>query len=226
MKLERTVGIVLRRTDYGEGDRILQIITPLGKRGVMARGVRKPKSKLAGGVELLAESEIVLRQGKGELYTLSSARMNTYYRSILASYDRLQFAYEVLRLVAKASEYVDSEEWYTITKESLAALDVPSINLALIKSWFYLRYSQMLGEELNTRRDASGQPLRADSRYQYSSSDHALLPLEQGDIGVEHIKILRVLQTQPLRVAQQVGGVELYLAVVLGTVQSHVAHMV
>ena len=226
MNSERTIGIVLRRTDYGEGDRILQMITPLGKRGVMARGVRKPKSKLAGGVELLAESEVVLRKGKGELYTLSSARMNTYYRSILGSYDRLQFAYEVLRLIAKGSEHIDSEEWYEITKESLMALDDVSVNLALIKAWFYVQYSHMVGEEINMRRDASGRPLRPDEVYQYSSADHALVPLAQGDVTANHIKILRVLQAQPLRVVRQIGGVEAYLAVVLRTVQSHVAHMV
>ena len=36
----RTKAIVLRRTDYGEADRILQLLTPSGKRSVIARGVR------------------------------------------------------------------------------------------------------------------------------------------------------------------------------------------
>ena len=50
----RTKAIVLRRTDYGEADRILQLLTPSGKRSVIARGVRKEKSKLAGGIELFS----------------------------------------------------------------------------------------------------------------------------------------------------------------------------
>ena len=47
---KRTQAIVLRRTNYGEADRILQLLTPEGKKSVMAKGVRKEKSKLAGGI--------------------------------------------------------------------------------------------------------------------------------------------------------------------------------
>ena len=43
----RTKAIVLRRTDYGEADRILNLITPQGKIAVIAKGVRKEKSKLS-----------------------------------------------------------------------------------------------------------------------------------------------------------------------------------
>ena len=37
----RTRAIVLRRTDFGEADRILQLLTPEGKRSVIARGSGK-----------------------------------------------------------------------------------------------------------------------------------------------------------------------------------------
>ena len=59
MKSETTEAIVLRRTNYGEADRIIQFSTPLGHRSAMARGVRKSRSKLAGGVELLSLSQVV-----------------------------------------------------------------------------------------------------------------------------------------------------------------------
>ena len=56
MKTIRTKAIVIRRTNYGEADRILQLLTPdYGKVSVMARGVRREKSKLAGGIELFAQ---------------------------------------------------------------------------------------------------------------------------------------------------------------------------
>ena len=45
---KKTLAIVLRRTDFGEADRIINLLTPGGKVSAMARGVRKPKSKLAG----------------------------------------------------------------------------------------------------------------------------------------------------------------------------------
>jgi len=67
MNMRRTSAIVLRRTNYGEADRILQLLTPDGKRGVMAKGVRREKSRLAGGIELFAICEVVITDGKGEL---------------------------------------------------------------------------------------------------------------------------------------------------------------
>ena len=67
MKAHRTRAIVLRRTNYGEADRILQLLTPDGKKSVMARGVRREKSRLAGGIELFAVSDVVIGEGKGEL---------------------------------------------------------------------------------------------------------------------------------------------------------------
>ena len=49
----RTEAIILRRTNYGEADRVISLITPdRGKISGIAKGVRKPKSKLAGGLEL------------------------------------------------------------------------------------------------------------------------------------------------------------------------------
>ncbi|HEU4830668.1 MAG TPA: DNA repair protein RecO, partial [Candidatus Saccharimonadales bacterium] len=93
MKTYRTRAIVLRRTNYGEADRILQLLTPEGKRSVMARGVRREKSKLAGGIELFAVCDVVIGEGKGELGILTSSRLIHFYGAILKDYDRLQFGY-------------------------------------------------------------------------------------------------------------------------------------
>ena len=63
-----TQGIVLRRTDFGEADRILTVLTPAnGKLSLMARGARRSKSKLAGGIELFSTSDLVYIQGKSDL---------------------------------------------------------------------------------------------------------------------------------------------------------------
>ena len=107
MKSERTRAVVLRRTNYGEADRIVQFLTPIGRRSVIARGVRREKSKLAGGIELFAVSDIVIGQGKGDLGVLTGARLVHFYRHIIEDYDRMQFGYEALKLVSRASEMVD-----------------------------------------------------------------------------------------------------------------------
>lgn len=212
MKPERTEAIVLRRTDYGDFDRIVQLMTPNGKRSAMAKGVRKPKSRLAGGIELLSLSDVVLRSGKGELGIVGSARMKTFYAHILKDYDRLMFAYEVLKLIDRASQTVDEPEWFEVLEQVLAHLNELKVPLALIKASFYLNYAKLLGDELSLWRDTAGKKIDAEKTYRYDSSEKGLVEAANGEITASHIKLLRVLNEKSLRVAKQVGGVQPYLA--------------
>lgn len=69
-----TEGVVLRRVDYGEADRILTVLTrDHGKLGVIARGVRKPGSRMAAHTDLFARSRMQLAHGRGELEVLTQA---------------------------------------------------------------------------------------------------------------------------------------------------------
>lgn len=211
MSAERTRAIVLRRTNYGEADRILKLLTPLGQRSVIAKSVRREKSKLAGGIELFAISDVVVNYGKGDLGILTSARLVQFYRHILDDYDRLQFGYETINLVAKASENIDEPDWYGILSEVYMGLDVASIPLQLTQTWFYLHYAELTGYELNLERDVSGQPLASDKTYMYDTAEKGLRLAEQGDINAAHIKLLRVMASRPIATVAQVGGVEAIL---------------
>ncbi len=207
----RTRAIVLRRTNFGEADRILQLLTPSGKRSVMAKGVRREKSRLAGGIELFAISDVVIGEGKGELGILTSARLVQFYRHIMEDYDRMQFAYMAIKLVSRASEMVDESDWYDVLAEVLMALDVHSIQLDMIQTWFYLRHAALLGHELSLWHDISGQKLSADATYRYDESEQGLIAINGGELGSEHIKLLRLIATRPLRTLAQIGGIEAIL---------------
>lgn len=208
MKSLRTRAIILRRTNYGEADRILQLITPEGRQSVMARGVRKEKSRLAGGIELFAVSDVVIGEGKGELGILTSARLLQFYRHIMEDYDRMQFAYEVLKRVASASEMVDEPEWYDVASEVLMALDATSIELDLTRTWFYLRHASLLGHELNLDHDIDGKKLLSDLNYRYDVAEQGLRESASGEISADHIKLLRLIATKPLRALAQIGGIQ------------------
>ena len=223
MKTQRTRAIVLRRTNYGEADRILQLITPEGRRAVMARGVRKEKSKLAGGIELFAVSDVVLGEGRGELGILTSAKLVHFYRHILEEYDRLQFGYQAIALVARASETVDEPEWFDLLAEILAALDSKTVPLALIRAWFYLHYSALLGYELNVNRDIEGDVLSPDAQYRYDVSEKGLRMVEQGELASDHIKLLRLLSTRSLKVLVQVGGIGEVIGACAQVAEQHAA---
>lgn len=219
----RTRAIVLRRTNYGEADRILQLLTPSGKRSVMAKGVRREKSRLAGGIELFAISDVVIGTGKGELGILTSARLVQFYRHIMEDYDRMQFAYTAIKLVSRASEMVDEPEWYDVLAEVLMGLDAHSIPLDLIQAWFYLRHAALLGHELSLWHDTTGQKLSADVSYRYDEAEQGLRAVQGGELGAEHIKLLRLVATRPLKTLAQIGGVETILPDCLLVARQHAA---
>lgn len=221
MKTIRTRAIVLRRTNYGEADRIVQVITPLGKKSFMAKGVRKEKSRLAGGIELFAISDIVIAEGRGDLGILTSARLVQFYRHIMEDYDRMQFAYEAIKLVGKASEMLDEPEWYDVLSEVLMSLDSKTINPKLIQTWFYVRHASLLGHELNLNIDILGNKLNADSRYSYDQIDKGLIEDKNGLIVSDHIKLLRLVSTKSLKILAQVGGLDEILGECLDTVRRH-----
>jgi len=208
MKSLRTQAIVLRRTNYGEADRIIQFLTPQGRRAVMAKGVRREKSKLAGAVELFALSDVVIGQGKGELGIVTSARLIHFYRNILQDYDGMQFAYLALKFVARASEAVDEPEWFDVMLEVLIGLDSRQVTLPMVKLWFYLHYTRLLGDELSLTNDVGGHRLQAEVTYTYDVSEKGFRQSPRGELTSAHIKLLRLANSKSLKTLAHVGGIE------------------
>ena len=223
MKTHRTPAIVLRRTNYSEADRILQLLTPDGKESVMARGVRREKSRLAGGIELFAVCEVMVTEGKGELGILTSARLVKFYGHIMEDYDRMQFAYIAIKLVSGASEMVDGSDWYNVLLDTLAGLDAHSINLRVVQTWFYLRYGALMGYELSLWHDITGEKLSSDETYRYDAAERGLRAVGDGELTSEHIKLLRLISTRPLKTIAQIGGVDEIIQNCLLVVREHVA---
>ena len=174
---------------------------------VMAKGVRREKSKLAGGIELFAVSDVVVSRGRGELGILTSARLVQFYRHIMEDYDRLQFGYEVIKLVSSATETVDEPEWFDVLQETLMGLDVLTMQRQLVETWFYLRYAALLGRELSLVNDVEGQAINPELKYAYDVGEQGLRSVTNGELTAEHIKLLRLLSGKSLRVLAQIGGI-------------------
>lgn len=208
----RTEAIVLRRTNYGEADRIVQLLTPQGKVSALARGVRKQKSKLAGGIELLATTDVTLHNGRGDLAILTSARLKTFFAHILEDYDRLQFAYYILKDISKVTEHLEEPEFYTVLETALTSLNSAAIALETIELWYRLQLAQLLGVGANLMRDTEGNKLTLDGRYRFDAADMAFAPYVEGEYTSDHIKLLRLAQTNsPAVVAHVSGAAELIM---------------
>lgn len=214
----RTFGIVLRRTNYGEADRILNIITPEGKIAAIAKGARRERSKLAGGIEMFSLVDLNIHQGKSELGIVTSAKMIKYYSEILKDYNRMELAALILKKINAASENLASGEYFEIVNQCLVEINAGT-DLRLVEGWFWLNLSRVMGEEMNLYRDKDGQKLEADARYNWSVQDQAFGVSANGEIGVNEIKMLRLMVTTSLEVVKRVKASPEMLGTLLALVR-------
>ena len=199
----RTLGVVLRRTNFGEADRILNIITPDGKISAIARGARKEKSRLAGGIEMFSLVDLNIHQGKGDLGVVTGAKMVKYYKNILKDFDRMELAATCLKRINAAAEYTDNPDFFTIIQQMLEGLD-SGVGLELAEAWFWLSLARARGEEMNLYRDANGQKLDVEMRYDWSGSDGAFAGRDGGEYGANEIKLMRLMSSATLDVVRRV----------------------
>ena len=197
-----TRAIILRRTNYGEADRILTILTPEhGQLAVMAKAVRRAKSKLAGGIELFAICELGLVKSSSAtngMWTLTSSRIIVFYDQLMLDYDRLQFGYEAIKQISQLSSAVDTPELYQVLAGVLASLNNHLIDLRLVKAWFSLHLARLRGSELNLLTDSNGMKLVEGVSYDYDIAEQAFVYLDGGGrYDTETIKLLRLLSANP-----------------------------
>src|SRR4030042_321298 len=75
----QTEAIVIKKTKLGEADRILTLYPPhLGKIRAVAKGTRRPRSKLAGHLELLTHSLVSLARGRNLDTITGSQTINSF----------------------------------------------------------------------------------------------------------------------------------------------------
>jgi DNA repair protein RecO (recombination protein O) len=75
----QTEAIVIKKTKLGEADSILTFFTPhLGKIQGFAKSLRKPKSKLAGHLELITHSQVTLARGRNIATITGSQTINSF----------------------------------------------------------------------------------------------------------------------------------------------------
>ena len=202
-------GAVLSRVNYQEVDRIITFLTPdQGKVSVLAKGVRKSKSKMAGGIELFCISEIAYIKGRGELYTLTSARLEKYYDTIVKDINRTMLGYELLKLLNKVTEDAPESEYFELLVNAFEALDNATINIDIINLWFSAQLLRLAGHTPSLRADVAGNSLNQNGTYLFSYDDMAFSPHPEGPYHANHIKFLRLtFSNNKPSVLQQVNEV-------------------
>ena len=195
MKQIVTTGIVLSRTNYGEADRIIIVLTAdHGKLRLMARGVRKSQSKLAGGIELFSVSDITFIRGRGEIGTLISSRLRTHYGQIVKDLDRVQLGYELIKILNRATEDELEPTYFELLQQAFAALDDADLNNKdLIRLWFSAQLLRLGGHQPNLQTDSAGHKLDAAQKYNFDFDSMTFTGTATGSFDANTIKFLRLV---------------------------------
>ncbi len=121
----KTEGIILKRKDFGEADRILTVFTlHRGKVTVIAKGVRRITSRRSGNVELLNRAVIFLHQGKNWLILTEASSLETYEK-IKTELTLTTYAYHIIELIDKLMpEHVPDPWVYENLLHVLGSLNV------------------------------------------------------------------------------------------------------
>lgn len=212
MKQLVTSAIVLSRTDYGEADRIITVLTPAyGKLSLLAKGVRRVKSKLAGGIELFSVSEITFIKGRGAVGTLASSRLNKHYNHIVSNLERTMLGYELLKQLNKNTEDEPEAAYFDLLEQVFEALDDLAVPVELIRFWFAAQLLRLGGRMPNLTTDTAGERLTPNLlyRFDYDHMTFEALPVnaQASGFAADHIKFLRlVFAGNPPKILQQVQG--------------------
>lgn len=126
-----TEAIVLKRRDQGEADRIIVLFTPhKGKFHALAKGSRRPVSKLAGHVELLNRSQFQVALGRN-LDIITQAEVRENFLRLRSELWHMTCGFYLAELVDRfVEERVPHGDIYTLLLQTLRYLDADASALA------------------------------------------------------------------------------------------------
>jgi DNA repair protein RecO (recombination protein O) len=149
----RTQGFILKKNDRGEADRLFTVYTKdFGKLELLAKAVRKIKSKLRAGLEIFYLSEIEFIQGKAQK-TLTDAILVDGFKALRKDLARLAVARkiaEVFDSLVKGQEK-DERLWLLLagTFRRLGMENSKPGASDLIYHYFIWNFLSLLGYQLD-----------------------------------------------------------------------------
>jgi DNA repair protein RecO (recombination protein O) len=203
-RVYRTEAVIIRRSDFGEADRLLTLITPQGKRRVVAKGARKTTSRLAGHIELFTHTTLLLAVGRNLDIVTQSVILHSF-ETLRGDLQRIGAAYYAAELVDRLIEEEDENRpAFDLLVATLQTLDITR-NLDLALRFYELRLLGYLGYRPQLYHCAVCQEVLTEETDRFNSeaggalcarcalSDRAARPMS-----LSAFKLLRFLQSQPL----------------------------
>lgn len=129
MRFYRVEGIILKRTDFGEADRLIILFTKQkGKLRLLAKGIRKISSRRAGSLDLFNYVSIMVHQGK-KIDLIGEAQVVERFKLWRRDFKKIGMAYYFCELVDKLTvENQANEAIFFLLTDSLKRLAVEDVD--------------------------------------------------------------------------------------------------
>ena len=200
----RSEAIVLRRTDFGEADRLLTLYSrDFGKMKAIAKGARKPQSRKTGHVELFMRSNFLFASGR-DLAILTQAEMVEPYTALRDDLIRTTYAAYVVELLDRFTVEEDKHVGiYQLLADALGRLTTHE-DVLLVARYYELRLLGLAGFRPQLFHCvACGKPIEEQDQFFSAELGGVLCPDCQAKdrramaITAVSLKVLRYLQTRP-----------------------------
>jgi DNA repair protein RecO (recombination protein O) len=147
-RVYKTEGIVLRSMNLGEADRVLTVLTPrLGKLRVIAKGVRRTRSRIGGALEPFSDVQLVLAVGR-TFDVVTSSSLENPHLGLRNDLHSTAAAWYVVELADRFCEgAADSHEAFRLLAQALSGLDAPptEVTREVVARWFELQLLDAMG---------------------------------------------------------------------------------
>jgi DNA repair protein RecO (recombination protein O) len=207
-RLYKTEAIVLRGMDLGEADRVLTVLTPqLGKLRIIAKGIRKPRSRLGGGLEPFSDVHLVLAVGR-TFDVVTQVALEDPHLGLRNDLHSTAAAWYLVELADRFCEgAADSHAAFLLLAQGLSALDAApdEVGRETVARWFELALLDAMGFRPELSRCLEcGAEIGPEGNVYSAPGGGVLGPectdaaLGGGPIGSEALKVMRHLQRTPL----------------------------
>lgn len=214
-RIYKTQAIVLKSMDLGEADRVLTILTPhSGKLRVIAKGIRRTRSRIGGGLELFNDVHLVLAVGRTFDVVTQTSLQDPHLR-LRTDLLSTACAWYLVELADRFCEdRAESHAAFVLLAQALTALDAPRdvIGQDLVARWFELHLLEAMGfrPELSRCLECGG-TIEPEGNF-YSAVAGGILDaqcahaaLGARPISPDALKVLRHVQRSALDVAVRVS---------------------
>jgi DNA repair protein RecO (recombination protein O) len=199
----RSEAIVLRRTDFGEADRLLTLYSrEMGKIRVIAKGARKPQSRKTGHVEPFMRTKFLFARGR-DLNLVTQAEMIEAYPALRQDLVRSTYASYAVELLDR---FTVEEDRHTGIYDLLAAAlgwFAASDDLMLVARYYELKLLAQAGFLPQLFQCVScNEPVQEQDQFFSAELGGLLCPdsreadRQARPVSAVAVKVLRYLQTR------------------------------